>query len=235
MIDVENPPERLHQVFDFGKMAPKPGVKIFRTYDWGFAKPFSVGYWFTDYEGRLYRWAEIYGCKGPNEGLQMPTRDQGKRMSEFERERNIKPVLCIAGADIYNKPSNTQEQAEKLPSNAEILQQEGIFFHEEISKEVARPGSRRQKKSQLHDRLRLDADGLPNIQVFSTCVHWWRTVPVIPLDTLDPEDVDTDSEDHCYDDTGMVCLARPMKSSALAKPVPAQSFKSMFGLVSRRA
>ena len=44
--------------------------KIWRGYDFGFSKPFSVGWYAADERGRLYRIKELYGCTGtPNEGL----------------------------------------------------------------------------------------------------------------------------------------------------------------------
>ena len=52
----------------------------YRSFDWGYAKPFSVGYWAECPSGRLYRYHEIYGTeknpetrvtKEPNKGLYM--------------------------------------------------------------------------------------------------------------------------------------------------------------------
>jgi hypothetical protein len=37
--------------------------------------------------------------------------------------------------------------------------------------------------------------------VFSTCEHWLRTVPTLEPDPDDPDDVDTEAEDHCFDCT----------------------------------
>ena len=39
------------------------------------------------------------------------------------------------------------------------------------------------------------------LKVFSTCKHWLRTVPALPPDELNPEDVDTTAEDHAWDAT----------------------------------
>ena len=39
------------------------------------------------------------------------------------------------------------------------------------------------------------------LKVFSTCKHWLRTIPQLPPDSLNPEDVDTDAEDHAWDAT----------------------------------
>lgn len=44
---------------------------IWRGFDWGFSRPFSVGWYAVDHERRLYRIRELYGCTGtPNKGVQ---------------------------------------------------------------------------------------------------------------------------------------------------------------------
>ena len=46
------------------------GWRRYRSFDWGYSRPFSVGYWAEDHDGRLYRYAEIYGSpKDPLTGL----------------------------------------------------------------------------------------------------------------------------------------------------------------------
>ena len=44
--------------------------RIWRGYDFGYSRPFSVGWYAVDEDGRIYRIKELYGCSGrPNEGL----------------------------------------------------------------------------------------------------------------------------------------------------------------------
>ena len=60
--------------------------KIYRGYDFGFSKPFSVGWYAADEEGRLYRIKELYGCTGrPNEGLRIDPVEQARRIREAEQ------------------------------------------------------------------------------------------------------------------------------------------------------
>ena len=55
-------------------------------YDFGFSKPFSVGWYAADEEGRLYRIKELYGCTGrPNEGLRIDPVEQARRIREAEQ------------------------------------------------------------------------------------------------------------------------------------------------------
>lgn len=233
MIDVANPPDRLRRVFDFDRMTPKDGIKIYRGMDWGYAKPFSIGWYFTDYEGRIYRYRELYGCKGPNEGIQMPAREVAQKIRQIEEEHKEKPVICVADASIWDKPGNQNEDAEKLPSIAETMAEERVYWDRSISIDAKK--SRIQGKHQMHERFRVDADGLPGFQIFSTCAHWWRTVPVIPTDTLNPEDVDSDAEDHAYDESRYILSARPYKSKTAAKAIPQYSPQWFYNRRQQRA
>lgn len=42
-------------------------------------------------------------------------------------------------------------------------------------------------------------DGRPGLLIYSTCSHLIRTLPALPYDKTNVEDVDTDAEDHAYD------------------------------------
>ncbi len=45
--------------------------RIYRGFDFGYKRPFSVGWWAVDYDDCMYRILEMYGCeKGqPNVGV----------------------------------------------------------------------------------------------------------------------------------------------------------------------
>ena len=64
------------------------------------------------------------------------------------------------------------------------------------------PGSRVHRAQNLHKMLAKnddDENGRPGIIFFTTCKHAIKTIPTIPRDPNNIEDVDTDSEDHAYD------------------------------------
>lgn len=56
-----------------------------------------------------------------------------------------------------------------------------------------------QGKRRVDSALAVQPDGLPGLQVFSTCVNLIRTLPLLVFDTIRVEDVDTEGEDHAYD------------------------------------
>jgi hypothetical protein len=47
----------------------------FYAFDWGFAKPFSLGKWAVNGDGRMIRYGEWYGCDPSegNVGIKMPS------------------------------------------------------------------------------------------------------------------------------------------------------------------
>ena len=49
------------------------------------------------------------------------------------------------------------------------------------------------------DLLRVRGDGRPRLLVVDTCTNLIRTLPSLPRDPRNPEDVDTRAEDHAYD------------------------------------
>ncbi|MFR4978873.1 MAG: phage terminase large subunit, partial [Butyricicoccus sp.] len=54
--------------------------KLYRGFDFGYARPFSVGWYAVDHDNRLYRIRELYGCTGdPNVGVKWePARIAGE-------------------------------------------------------------------------------------------------------------------------------------------------------------
>lgn len=49
------------------------------------------------------------------------------------------------------------------------------------------------------DKLRVRRDDRPRLLIYSTCTELIRTLPQLPRDKRNPEDVDTKAEDHAYD------------------------------------
>ena len=66
-------------------------------------------------------------------------------------------------------------------------------------------------RQQVHHRLRVDKKRKPGLYVFLSCDHWWRTFPLIREYEKDPEDIETKSEDHQYDETRDACTFRPIR------------------------
>lgn len=75
-------------------------------------------------------------------------------------------------------------------------------------------GSRVATKNEMHRRLQVDEfTGEPSLVFFDTCTHCISQIPSLPLDKKNPEDVDTNSEDHLYDAIRYGLASRPRSNS----------------------
>jgi hypothetical protein len=61
---------------------------------------------------------------------------------------------------------------------------------------------------QVRQRL-VGWEGSPMLYFLDTCEDSIRTIPTLQHDETDPEDVDTEGEDHSYDETRYACMSRP--------------------------
>ncbi len=73
-------------------------------------------------------------------------------------------------------------------------------------------------KMQLHNRLAFDDNGIPMLYVFNTCKHFIRTMPNLVYSETDVEDVDTDCEDHIYDECRYICMENPIAMRIKSAP-----------------
>ena len=175
--------------------------RIWRGFDFGYARPYSVGWYAADEDGRLYRVAELYGCTGtPNEGTcESPDRiAENIRRVEAENE-NLRGRTITGVAD----PSIFDESRGESVATMMARHPNYIYFH---------PGdnTRLPGKMQFHYRLAFREDGRPMLQVFSTCVHFIRTLPALTYDTRMVEDINSSQEDHIYDECRYVLMENPI-------------------------
>ncbi len=184
--------------------------KIYRGFDWGFAKPFSVGWYAVDYNKRIYRIRELYGCTDtPDTGVKWEPYLIAKKIREIEeQDDNLKGKTIHGIAD----PAIFADDRGRDTSIAAVMERSGVFFDKGNHERLA-------GKMQLHNRLRFDDEGYPMFYVFSTCKHFIRTVPSLVYSETDVEDVDTKGEDHIYDECRYVLMEYPITP----KPAKAQT------------
>jgi len=183
--------------------------KIYRGFDFGYAKPFSVGWFACDHDGRLYRFLELYGCTDvPNTGLKW-TPD--RIFAEIKRIEEEHPDL--RGRHVYGVADPSIWDASRGQSVAETGEKLGVYFDPGDNHRI--PGW-----MQMHYRLQFDENGVPMLYVFRNCRAFIRTIPALLYDDVKPEDIDTDLEDHVADEARYVCMARPINppSAPAEKP-----------------
>lgn len=175
------------------------GWKIYRSYDWGYGKPFSCGWWAVDEDGCAYRILELYGCNGtPNEGVKWSNKEQFDKIAEIEREHPYlkgKKIQGVADPSIWD--------GSKGISAAEEADKHGLWFDKGINDRIA-------GWMQVHERLRFDENGRAMMYIFENCKDAIRTIPLMMYDEHKPEDLDTELEDHICDEVRYFCMMRPI-------------------------
>lgn len=181
------------------------GWRIYRSYDFGSAKPFSFAWWAVDFDGTMYRILELYGCtKTPNEGLKWTPSQQFEKAAEIEREHpwlSGKQITGVADPSIWDGSRGIPiiEEAEKR----------GIYFDKGDNKRIA--GWMR-----VHEALKFDEKGFAGMYIFNNCKALIRTLPLLMYDEHKPEDVDSDMEDHAPDDCRYFVASRPSRGKLVA-------------------
>lgn len=184
----------------------------FGSFDWGSSKPFSFGLWTVANgnqlpDGRQYRrgaiirYNEVYGWNGKaDEGL----RKEATEVADMLKARTGNRRLAYIAAD----PS--MWKVDGGPSIAETMLRRGVVLrradHNRLTGYV-----------EVRQRIGGDGDG-PMLYATKNCHDgFWRTLPDLVMDEAHPEDVDTDQEDHCYDDVRYACVSRPWMQSPSKK------------------
>ena len=174
--------------------------------DWGYSKPFSVAWYAIDHDRRMYRIREYYGCTGtPNEGVKLEPTVVAQKIREIEDDDpNLK------GRTIHRVGDPAIWQADGTESIGDLMGRSPNYVFFEKGDHARISG-----KMQCHHRLNFDENGIPMFYCFNTCKHFIRTIPALVYDEKDVEDIDTDGEDHIYDEWRYVCMQNP-----IAPPMP---------------
>lgn len=216
--------QRVHGVEPFD--VPPDWEKWF-VFDWGYSKPFSCGWYAMDYDGRVYRYREWYGCKeGERDvGLKMNAQDVARGIISMERPGE-KIRTRIADPSIWNILPDTRRNEVRGPSVYDDMMTEGVFF-------LKADNDRAQGKLQVHKRLSLEEEidtktgevtkEGAQFFAFNNQKHFWRCMPEMREDPKNPDDIDTDQEDHVYDEFRYSCMFKPVRPKKVTK-IPEGSF-----------
>ena len=173
--------------------------KIYRSYDFGYGKPFSICWYAVDEDGCAYHILELYGCtQTPNEGVKWSASQQFDKVCEIEREHpwlKGKKIQGVADPSIWD--------GSKGISVAEEADNHQLWFEKGINDRIA-------GWMQMHERFKFDENGKAMLYIFENCKHAIRTIPLMMYDEHKPEDLDTDLEDHICDSIRYFCMMRPI-------------------------
>lgn len=198
-----------------------PNWKIFRSYDFGYGKPFSVGWWALDYNDVAYRILELYGCKKnqPNKGLDWSPSQQMEKIAEIEREHP-----WLKGKFIQGVADPAIWEGSHGISIVEEADKRGIFFEKGQNERIA-------GWVQIRERLKFDSNGFARMYFFDNCKAIIRTMPLMMYDEHKVEDLDSDLEDHACDEVRYFCMMRKCEPRLITKEYrplidPLEQFKT---------
>lgn len=185
------------------------GWIIDRAFDWGSSKPFSIGWWAESngerlpdgrvfFKGTKIRIAEWYGWDGktPNKGLQLVDTEIAK--GALEREAKMK---AAHGYVISEGPADPSIFA---VTNGVCIASNLNTAGFKLQPAPGGAGSRKSGWEKVRSMLKAATKSPmeePGLFVFNTCRQFIRTVPLLPRDEKNIDDVDTDAEDHIGDET----------------------------------
>lgn len=195
------------------------GWRIDRALDWGSSHPCSIG-WFAEANGEeieieyldgtstvfcpppgsLVQIGEVYRTEklGSNKGL----RESAYTVAEHCRDYEIK-LLNEGWIEEQPWPGPADNQIRDVrESDVDTIEKKmsdrGIRWIESDKS----PGSRKVGLQLMRDRLEaamLRREDAPHLYFMDNCRASIATLPTLPRDEDDPDDVDTDAEDHPYD------------------------------------
>ncbi len=173
--------------------------QIYRSFDWGFAKPYSCDWWAMDEDGRAYLILQSYGCTGvPDEGVKWHQDKVFSEVARIEREHRWLKERFIRGV-----ADSAIWASDGGPAIIESADRFGVYF--EKSDKTRIPGW-----MQMHYRMAFDGTGRPMLYFFNTCRHAIRTLPLLQYSQSQPEDLDTTGEDHFADSCRYFCMMHPI-------------------------
>lgn len=163
--------------------------RVWKALDWGYARPYAVLWFALDPDGVHYIWRELYGAgERENTGTREHAAAVAKKIQAIEQHD---ARLGYAYRQNLADPSIFSQQGADR-SIGQIFREQGVVW------QPAWNGPR-SRVNGAQEIIRLLSED--RLKVLSTCRHWLRTVPALPADSLNPEDVDSDAEDHAWDAT----------------------------------
>lgn len=172
---------------------------IYRSFDFGYRKPFSCDWWAVDFDGRAYLILQLYGCTDtPNDGVKWHPDRIFSEIHRIETEHKWlkgKNIRGVADPSIWD-----ESRGEAIIESAD---RNFVYFDKGDNKRL--PGW-----MQCHYRLSFDDEGYPMVYFFKSCTAAIRTLPLLQYSERIPEDLDTEQEDHFADSFRYFCMSRPI-------------------------
>jgi hypothetical protein len=204
--------DRSIHVYDPGQIVLPSDWPIRRGFDWGQSAPFSFGWnricphdtvirWDEGTKhiskGTMFREFEFYGAKEgvKNTGLRWTNEQMADKAVEIETTKWGRGTVKPGAADSAIFADPTQKQKDMY----QVYKKKGIKF----VPSVKGPGSLMTGMSLFRDRLdacMATTMEQPGIFISSNCRQAIKQIPLLKRDEKNIEQVDSDQEDHLYDE-----------------------------------
>ncbi len=170
----------------------------FRTCDWGYSSAACCLWIAIDFDNNLWVYRELYTKRVTADVF-------ARKVLEAEQGEYIRYGMLDS--------STWARRGDVGPSIAETMIREGCKWRPSDRS----PKSRVNGKLELHKRFSIDEkSGEPKLKIFNNCRNLLRTLPLLPTDKHNPEDVDTHAEDHAYDALRYGVMSRPLHPNSNA-------------------
>jgi len=164
------------------------GRPVYRALDWGYQTPYGGLWGFFDDDMNLVIGREIYGWSGK---VNVGTKEEPEAVrSKIEM---LESSQMVNVREAFLDPQAWEERS-GLPSIAARLGGRAMGW----KPWPKGPNSRINQLQSIHQLMAV-TNGRSRLKVMDCCRHFIRTVPSLPMDTKNPEDIDTHTEDHLYD------------------------------------
>lgn len=209
-----------------------PEWRCDRAFDWGSSAPYATGF-FAESDGAtpavladgterhfprgtVFLIGELYGWNGtPNVGCRHTNEQIARRV--LEAEAGVRGRLLHANARVYDGPADASIfDVINGDSYADEMNRNGLVWLPSYKGKGSRVQGWERLRSMLLAAKKGDREQ-PGFYVFNTCRNWIRTVPILPRDDKNPDDVDTEAEDHFGDCTRYRLLREPVQEPQITE------------------
>lgn len=190
-----------------------PGCKIERWIDWGYDPHYGICLWVACLpNGRLYVFYE-WKFNGSTSREKLVASQVAQKIRGYTQDEILPAVKSRRITRSIADPSMWSADGHTGEDYSETFARNGVSLMQADNDRVMGWG-------RLRAWLRLAPDGMPWIMFHPRCATTIRTIPGVVRDKGDPDDINTDGEDHPVDTVRYGIMARPTPSVLrLADPV----------------
>ncbi|GAA1812684.1 phage terminase large subunit [Nesterenkonia flava] len=185
--------------------------------DYGYSNPFAAVWLCELADGMIVQYREAYETE-------LTARQQAELIKELSAEEDAitgTRATVVMDPSMWRRPDATGRKLNDPnapPPGSPAHDYQSVLGYAPIRA----VNNRVHGWAQLDEKLKVQGDGYPRYLVYSTCKDTIRTIPALPRDKKNPEDVDTSAEDHIADALryGLMHFAGNSHSDAVSAPSP---------------